>query len=291
MSPGIYSGIVGSHPYQVDQIDTSGIQGDARQSVSQSVSALPCFAMPSLPCLALPCLNISGRSSDVSHGVHADRPTPYKYCTVQYFSLDYVITPDLPVAGIREARKWALDNPSELPRNAARIFDVKEDTLRQLIHRAKLKVAQSSIRLPKGRGSQNKILTPIQEEAIVQYYYDQWELKKTPYLYTIKTKPIEAIRLETHIEEEVRAWFQELGDEIARLQIDSRKKVLNMDESGIRVGCPSAEKVIVPVAIIQLYIPTQGSRKTVTVIETIRGDGKKTLPPFVICPGEHIILS
>ena len=101
---------------------------------------------------------------------------------------------------------------------------------------------------------------------------------------------MKVIRLESHTEGEVKTWFENLGMEMRRLQINSGKKVLNMDESGVRVGCPSAEKVAVPpVTVTELYTPTQGSRKTVTVTETVRADGQKPLPPFIICPGEHIM--
>ncbi|CZT10225.1 uncharacterized protein RAG0_14759 [Rhynchosporium agropyri] len=188
----------------------------------------------------------------------------------------------------RDAKLWCIAHPTESHSKVARQFDIKANSLRKATSR---------------------------EEAIRQYCYDQWEvdmgathlmvksaithllaaqtppkpppsktwfrnwLKDHPELHSIKTKPMEAIRSEPHTEEVVIQWFQNLEREMERLQINDGKKVLNMDESGIRGALPYAESVVVP----------RRSRKTVTIIETIRGDGKKTLPAFVICPGEMIM--
>ncbi|KAG4427164.1 hypothetical protein IFR05_017353 [Cadophora sp. M221] len=62
-----------------------------------------------------------------------------------------------------------------------------------------------------------------------------------------------------------------------------------MNESGVRVGCPSGESVIVPTEVKELYTASPQNRKSLKVLETIRGDGKKTLPPFIITPGEKIM--
>ena len=95
--------------------------------------------------------------------------------------------------------------------------------------------------------------------------------------------------MEAHDIEAVKEWFFNLRKEMERLKIRHGYQVLNMDESGVRVGCPTLEKVIVPKSVTKLYTATQGSRKQITVIETVRGDGKQTLPPFIIAPGEHIM--
>ena len=104
-------------------------------------------------------------------------------------------------------------------------------------------------------------------------------------LHTIETKPIAYTRLETHTEEAVKAWFKEYQDTLAEYKITKGKNVLNMDESGARVGCPSGEHVIVPIEVKELYTASPENRKSVTVIETVIADGREPLPPFVIAPG------
>jgi hypothetical protein len=65
--------------------------------------------------------------------------------------------------------------------------------------------------------------------------------------------------------------------------------VLNMDESGARIGCPAGEHVVVPVKVKELYTSSPKNRKLVTIIKTIIVDGREPLPPFVIVPGKKIM--
>jgi len=65
--------------------------------------------------------------------------------------------------------------------------------------------------------------------------------------------------------------------------------VLNIDESGARVGCPREEHVIVLAEVIELYIASPENRKSITVVETIIADGRKPLPPFIIAPKKQIM--
>ena len=47
-------------------------------------------------------------------------------------------------------------------------------------------------------------------------------------LHTIKTKPIAEARLESHTEQEVKAWFQTYRDTLCEYKITRAKNVLNM---------------------------------------------------------------
>ena len=102
-------------------------------------------------------------------------------------------------------------------------------------------------------------------------------------------KPIENKRLDTHTEEDIRAWFKEYYNMLKEYKIIKGKNVLNIDESSARVRCPAGEHVIMPADIEELYTSSPENRKTVTVIETIITDGRKPLPPFIIAPGKKII--
>jgi len=75
-----------------------------------------------------------------------------------------------------EARDWALSDEGigEDSATAARIFHIKEDTLRQSIHRIRKRKRNSS-GLFNYHGGNNRVLNTAQEEAIRQYCYKQWE--------------------------------------------------------------------------------------------------------------------
>lgn len=72
-----------------------------------------------------------------------------------------------------EAIEWRLQHPTEPPTTTARIFNVKEDALRQALYRRRRR--GQLIRESK-RGGHNKILSEAQEEAIQRYCYEQWEI-------------------------------------------------------------------------------------------------------------------
>jgi hypothetical protein len=59
----------------------------------------------------------------------------------------------------------------------------------------------------------------------------------------------------------IKSWFNDLEAEITRLEIHYGSKMLNIDESGVRVGCQTSKKVIVPRGVITLYTATQRTRK------------------------------
>ncbi|RPA97377.1 hypothetical protein L873DRAFT_1691053 [Choiromyces venosus 120613-1] len=62
-----------------------------------------------------------------------------------------------------------------------------------------------------------------------------------------------------------------------------------MNESGVRIRCPTGEIVIVPTEVKDLYTSSVENCKSVTIIETIYADGSPSIPPVIICPGEKIM--
>jgi hypothetical protein len=82
------------------------------------------------------------------------------------------------------ARRYVLEESHEneegeeedqLPSVAARIFHVKEDSLRQSIYRSRTKQRNTQGLFNK-HGGNNKILDAAQERAIFQYCFNQWEM-------------------------------------------------------------------------------------------------------------------
>jgi hypothetical protein len=76
---------------------------------------------------------------------------------------------------LNNARIWALEHPEETPTTAARIYHVKEDSIRKVVLRSRKKQRNSEGRY-NSHGGNNKILNEAQEEAIRQYCYEQWEM-------------------------------------------------------------------------------------------------------------------
>jgi len=219
---------------------------------------------------------------------------------------------------LAEAVQWLQEEGhGEKPVTAARIYDVDADSIRIALKRAKV---------PKKRcGGNNKILSDTQTKAIEAYCYEQWELgmgatkkmvyaaicfllseqgKKTPSwrwfqvwlkgvptLYTIKTKPIARNRVETHTERDLEEWFEKYRYNLDKYKIRSARNIHNMDESGVRIGCPKGEEVVVPILVKELYTPSPENRKSVTIMECISADGREPTPPLIICPGMRIMES
>ena len=73
-----------------------------------------------------------------------------------------------------KAREWCLENDDNSVITAARIYYVKEASLRKSVLRERNK-KRNSQGLYNTHGGNNKILNEAQEEAIRQYYYEQWE--------------------------------------------------------------------------------------------------------------------
>ena len=126
------------------------------------------------------------------------------------------------------------------------------------------------------------------QQAPSSSWFTNW-LRNNSSLYTIKTKPIAHARLNSHTEDDVKAWFQDYHDTLREYKISKAKNVLNIDESGARVGCPTGEQVIVPSDVKELYTSSPENRKSVTIIKTIQADRRKPLPPFIITPGKKIM--
>lgn len=63
----------------------------------------------------------------------------------------------------------------------------------------------------------------------------------------------------------------------------------NIEETGALVGHLTGEHVIVPIDVIELYIESPEKRKSVTIIETVYADSRKSLLPFIIAPRKYII--
>jgi hypothetical protein len=91
----------------------------------------------------------------------------------EYFYYPYTTEADYHRV-FNEAREWCLENDDNSAITAARIYYVKEASLRKSVLRKRNK-KRNSQGLYNTHGGNNKILNEVQEEAIRQYCYEQWE--------------------------------------------------------------------------------------------------------------------
>lgn len=92
----------------------------------------------------------------------------------EYYYYPYKTKPDYGQA-FNNARLWALENDEESVLTAARVYHVKETVLKVSVFRSKTR-KRNSQGVFNRHGGNNRILNDVQEEAIRQYCYDQWEL-------------------------------------------------------------------------------------------------------------------
>ena len=260
---------------------------------------------------------------------------PSKICTIPIFELpclervDFYENVDPQKLEAKKdlacAIEWKKEEgANEKPVTAARIFNVKSNSISQAMIRAG-KRTRNRKGVYNTHGDNNKVLSEAQEEAICQYCYEQWAqglgatkpivyaaisflkalesppqeplswrwftlwIKQNPFLYTIKTKPIERERLDTNTEDNVKRWFDKYKDKLAKYNIRKRKNILNIDKSGARAGCPKGEEVIILIYVKELYTPSPENRKSVTIIKTIYTDRRKPIPLLIIVLGKQII--
>jgi hypothetical protein len=90
-----------------------------------------------------------------------------------YYHFPHVTKQDYDRA-FNTARLEVLKEPELLPAAAAKIYHVKEDSLRKSVLRSRQKQRNAS-GLYNTHGGNNKILSDAQEEAIRQYCYEQWK--------------------------------------------------------------------------------------------------------------------
>jgi len=178
---------------------------------------------------------------------------------------------------MQDALEFARMNPTEKGVVASRIFGVNYATL-QSRKRRQSQVSKATTT----RGGQNKILSEVQNESIRQYirrsyeagygatkamvfeaiaelkraetppkpapskaWFSTWIRNQAEYFHTIRTRPIDRVRVSAHNIDDVRSWFQKYKDYCEQIGV-KREDVFNFDEVGFRVGVALGQEVLVP---------------------------------------------
>ena len=219
---------------------------------------------------------------------------------------------------IHQALQFLFEYPDETPTTAARIYKCKPDSVRRAFRRHnKRQEKRKHGVISKKSGGHNKILTSEQETAIFQYiesqyqgglgatkrmvynavctlrtnesktapteqWFRQWTKSKSHIFHAIKAKPIAKVRVNLHDEKTVERWFQRFQAKLDERGIQSGSQIYNFDETGVRVGCPGGEVILVPTHVTELYTPSPENRKSVSIIEAIYADGSEPPPPATL---------
>lgn len=76
---------------------------------------------------------------------------------------------------------------------------------------------------------------------------------------------------------------------MSKYKITKSKYILNINESGACVKYPAGKRVVVPTEVVDLYTLSLKNQKSITHFKTVYVDGKKLLPPFIVCPSTKIM--
>ena len=187
---------------------------------------------------------------------------------------------------VQDAIQFKATNPEEKGVTASRIFNINASTLRSRIRRSQLR------QTPPRHGGHNKMLSNAQNEAIQQYirrsyeagygatkamvfeaiaelkraeippkpapsksWFSKWIKTQTQHFHTIKTRPIDRVRVSAHNLDDVRSWFQEYKDYCDQIGVKG-EDIFNFDEVGFRVGIAPGQEVLVPSHIREVCVYT-----------------------------------
>jgi hypothetical protein len=183
--------------------------------------------------------------------------------------------PEAQNEAIDQALAFHINNPTESQCVGARIFHVNENTVRSNI-RCRRQRQQERV----DRRGQNRILSDLEIEAIVQYTRDMyigglgatkrmvfsaigflkdregrpppsWRwfqpfVQTHPELFkTIKTKPIARTRVSAQDVKDVGDWFKKWGTWCDENHIQA-EDIINFDEAGFQIGVASGEDILIP---------------------------------------------
>ena len=76
---------------------------------------------------------------------------------------------------------------------------------------------------------------------------------------------------------------------MAKRKINKGKNIYNFDESGVRVGCPTGEEIVVPIDYKEFSTSSPENRKSISIMESISADGREPPPPGIIAHGKRVM--
>ena len=112
-----------------------------------------------------------------------------------------------------------------------------------------------------------------------------WIKRNSDYIDTLKSKPLSAKRLASHIVEDIEGYFKAFKKCKDYWGIQD-EDIYNFDETGFQIGVSSGEKVLVPKGTRAVYTADPENRELITSVETINYGGRK-VPPMIIFAGAY----
>ena len=112
-----------------------------------------------------------------------------------------------------------------------------------------------------------------------------WIKRNSDYIDTLKSKPLSAKRLASHIVEDIEGYFMAFKKCKDYWGIQD-EDIYNFDETGFQIGVSSGEKVLVPKDTLAAYTADPENKELITSVETINYGGRK-VPPMIIFAGAY----
>ena len=122
-------------------------------------------------------------------------------------------------------------------------------------------------------------------DTVSRRWAKRWLDRQSEFFKTIKSKPMAAKRLASHVVEDVQLHFQEFERCKNKWGILD-EDISNFDETGFQIGVISGEKVIVPVDCQVAYQADPDNRELITSVETLNYGGQR-VPSMIIFKGAY----
>jgi len=129
----------------------------------------------------------------------------------------------------------------------------------------------------------NSILRNSGSEKIVSKIWTSRFLRRHPQYQKRRTKPLSTERIAAQEREQISLHFDKFqrAMDIYKFQ---KEDIWNFDETGFRIGCLRGQLVLTHTNQKAVYIADPENRESITIIESISGDGC-TIDPMVIMQG------
>jgi hypothetical protein len=122
-------------------------------------------------------------------------------------------------------------------------------------------------------------------DTVSRRWAKRWLDRQSEFFKTIKSKPMAAKRLASHVVEDVQLHFREFERCKNKWGILDND-ISNFDETGFQIGVISGEKVIIPVDCQVAYQADPDNRELITSVETLNYGGQR-VPSMIIFKGAY----
>ncbi|RFU31685.1 hypothetical protein B7463_g4640, partial [Scytalidium lignicola] len=124
-------------------------------------------------------------------------------------------------------------------------------------------------------------------DTVSHRWAKRWIVRNKEYWKLVRPKPISVQRRQAHIQEDIKAYFEEFKRCCQYWGI-LEEDISNFDETGFQIGVISGGRVIVLIDCKAAFISDPENRELVTAVATINWGGQR-VPPMIIFKGAYYL--